>query len=62
MQNPCLMHKDGQIFCGDTRNAGLVIILHSQSPPRQRNASKRKKDQQIRKSIGLLCFLLIRFF
>ena len=61
MQNPCLMHKDGQIFCSGTRNAGLVIVLLMPEPALRRNAPKRKKDQQIRKSIGLLCFLLIRF-
>ena len=60
MQNPCLMHKDGQIFCSGTRNAGLVLLMPE--PAHRRNAPKRKKDQQIRKSIGLLCFLLIRFF
>jgi hypothetical protein len=62
MQNPCLMHKDGQIFCSGTRNAGLVMGLLMPEPAHRRNAPKRKKDQQIRKSIGLLCFLLIRFF
>lgn len=33
MQNPCLMHKDGQIFCSGTRNAGLVMYYSCQSPP-----------------------------
>lgn len=60
MQNPCLMHKDGQIFCSGTRN-GFSNGLLMPEPAHRRNAPKRKKDQQIRESIGLLCFLLIRF-
>ena len=61
MQNPCLMHKDGQIFCSGTRNGFSNGFTYARAAHR-RNAPKRKKDQQIRKSIGLLCFLLIRFF
>jgi len=41
---------------------GLVMGLLMPEPTHRRNAPKRKKDQQIRKSIGLLSFLLIRFF
>lgn len=50
MQNPCLMHKDGQIFCSGTRNgfSGLVMGLLMPEPALRRNAPKRKKDQQIR--------------
>jgi hypothetical protein len=39
---------------------GLVLLMPE--PAHRHNAPKRKKDQQIRKSIGLLSFLLIRFF
>ena len=33
MQNPCLMHKDGQIFCSGTRNGFSNGINLCQSPP-----------------------------
>ena len=33
MQNPCLMHKDGQIFCSGTRNGFSNGFTYARARP-----------------------------
>ncbi len=43
MQNPCLMYKDGQIFCGGPRNAGYYLARARPISAMRLNARKTNR-------------------
>lgn len=53
MQNPRLMHKDGQIFCSGTRNGFSSGINLCQSPP---IAAMRQNARKTNRFGNLLVF------